>query len=391
MNDRLSGFEVAHDDSFGARLLIDLDALADNWRLLRDLSSPARCAAVVKADGYGLGIGPVTTTLYAAGCRDFFVATVHEGLAARQHAAEARIYVMNCILPGIEPACRAADLIPVLASMEQVALWIASCIDKGEHPCALQIDTGMHRLGISVAEALALADDVTRPAGFSPVLVMSHLACADEPEHPLNKIQRDHFRDLTAAFDGIEASLTNSAGILLGEDYLFDLTRPGIALYGGYTPPDRDPCFRPVVTAEARVITIRQARAGETVGYGATHRLERDSRLAVCSIGYADGYLRAVSGHGTPLRDGGTAGASGYGGGRRLPVLGRVTMDMTVFDVTDLPEQALRPGEFVELFGHNVPIEEIAATGGTIGYELLTALGARYHRRYRQSTAEDFA
>ena len=377
-------------DSFGARLLIDLDALADNWRILRDLSSPARCAAVVKADGYGLGIGPVIQALYAAGCRDFFVATVHEGVAVRQNAADTRIYVMNCILPGIEADCRSADLVPVLASMEQVALWIGSCVDNGEHPCALQVDTGMHRLGISVDEALALADEVTRPSGFSPVLLMSHLACADEPEHSLNRIQREHFRHIAAAFDGIEASLTNSAGILLGEDYLFDLTRPGIALYGGYNPSDREIGLRPVVTAEARVITIRHARAGETVGYGATHRLERDSRLAVCSVGYADGYLRAVSGHGTPLRDGGTAGASGYCGGQRLPVLGRVTMDMTVFDVTDLPDHALRPGEFIELFGHNVPIEETAATGGTIGYELLTALGGRYHRRYKQSTAEDF-
>ena len=389
LNDRQSSFEVAHDDSFGTRLLIDLEALAHNWRLMRDLSSPARCSTVVKADGYGLGIGPVTTTLYAAGCRDFFVATVHEGVAARQYAPEARIFVMNCILPGIEAACRASNLVPVLASMEQVALWIAAGIENGDHPCALQVDTGMHRLGISVDEALTLADDVTRPSGFSPVLVMSHLACADEPEHPLNTVQRDHFRKIATAFHGIEASLTNSAGILLGEDYLFDLTRPGIALYGGYTPSDRDVGFRPVVTAEARVITIRDARAGETVGYGATHRLERDSRLAVCSVGYADGYLRAVSGHGTPLRDGGTDGADGFGGGRRLPVLGRVTMDMTVFDVTDVPDHALCPGEFIELFGHNVPIEEIAAAGGTIGYELLTALGGRYHRRYRQSAAED--
>ena len=386
MNDWQDGFDATRDESFGARLLIDLDALADNWRVLRDLSAPARCAAVVKADGYGLGVGPVTTTLYETGCRDFFVATVHEGVATRRYAPEARIYVMNCMLPGIDAACRDADLVPVLASMEQVALWTSSCIDNGEHPCALQVDTGMHRLGISVEEALTLADDVTRPSGFLPVLVMSHLACADEPDHSLNPVQRDHFRTIATAFDGVEASLTNSAGILLGDDYLFDLTRPGIALYGG--APNEQIGLKPVVTAEARVITIRQARAGETVGYGAAHQLERDSRLAVCSVGYADGYHRAVSGHGTPLREGGTAGATGYCRGYRLPVLGRVTMDMTVFDATDLPVDALRPGEFIELFGHNVPITETAEAAGTIGYELLTSLGGRYHRSYRRSTAD---
>jgi alanine racemase len=382
LNNQPFGIEDTDDDGFGARLIIDLDALADNWRTMGEYSSPARCAAVVKADGYGLGIEQVTATLYGAGCRDFFVATAREGVVVRQHAADARIYVMNCILPGIEAACRAADLVPVLASMEHVAIWTQSCIENGEHPCALQVDTGMHRLGISVGEAELLANDVTRPAGFSPVHIMSHLACSDEPDHPLNLEQRDRFGDLMAAFGGIEASLSNSAGILLGSGYRFDVTRPGIALYGGKASAKHDDRIKPVVTAQTRIITIRHARAGDTVGYGAAATLHRDSRLAVCSVGYGDGYMRAVSGAGTPSRDGGTKGACGFAGGHYLPVVGRITMDLTVFDITDLPDGSMRPGNFIELFGHDVLLDDVAATGGTIGYELLTSLGTRYRRHY---------
>ena len=380
-----------HEDGSGARLLIDLDALADNWQHLRDLSAPARCAAVVKADGYGLGLGPVVSTLYAAGCRDFFVATAAEGVAARQYASDARVYVMNCILPGIERACRAADLIPVLASMQHVAFWTQDCIRHGDHPCALQVDTGMHRLGLSVEETAMLAADVTRPAGFSPILVMSHLACGDQSDHPMNDRQRERFTAIAAAFEGVEASLSNSAGILAGDRFLFDLTRPGIALYGGRASNDAASVLKPVVTAQARIMVIRHARAGETVGYGAAAELDSDRVLAVCSVGYADGYMRAVSGAGTPLRQHAPDGASGFACGQRVPVIGRVTMDITTFDITDLPAGALQPGDFIELFGPNIPIDEVAATGGTIDYELLTGLGRRYFRHYQPTRTPETA
>lgn len=370
------------DEGFGARLTIDLQALADNWRRMREHSSPARCAAVIKADGYGLGAEPVATSLYDAGCRDFFVATAREGAVVRQHAPDARIFVMNCILPGIEETCRVAELVPVLASMEHVALWTQACIANGEHPCALQVDTGMNRLGLSIDEAMALADDVTRPSGFAPVLVMSHLACADEPEHPLNGQQLAAFRNIAEAFGGVEASLANSAGVMLGGSYLFDLTRPGIALFGGAVGDHVRPLTDPVVTAEARIITVREAKRGETVSYGGTMTLRRDSRIAVCSIGYADGYMRALSGTGVTLRGHHAEGGHGFACGQKLPVLGRVTMDMTAFDITDLPEGSLKAGDFIELFGKNVPLDDVAATAGTIGYELLTLLGSRYRRHY---------
>ena len=382
MNERHIGTEHDIDEGYGARLTIDLQALADNWRTMRDRSRPARCAAVIKADGYGLGAPEVATTLYAAGCRDFFVATAREGAIIRVYAPQARIFVMNCILPGIEETCRAAGLVPVLASMEHVAIWTNTCVANGDHPCALQVDTGMNRLGITHEEAVTLAEDVTRPAGFSPVLLMSHLACADRPDHPLNSHQLEAFQAAAATFEGVEASLSNSAGVLLGPEYRFDLTRPGIMLFGGSVGEDVEPLTRPVVTAEARIITIRHARRGETVSYGATVTLERDSRIAVCSIGYADGYLRTLSGNGVPLRTIESEGAHAFAAGHRLPILGRVTMDMTAFDITDVPENALQAGDFVELFGNNVALDDVARAGGTIGYELLTALGQRYRRHY---------
>ncbi|MEM9107832.1 MAG: alanine racemase [Pseudomonadota bacterium] len=382
MNELPYSAENTWDESHAARLTIDLGVLVDNWLALQKLSAPARCSAVVKADGYGLGTEAVSTSLYAVGCRDFFVATAHEGVQVRRHAPEARIFVMNCLLPGIEDLCRTHALVPVLASMAHVAHWANACVARGDHPCALQVDTGMNRLGITVAEALALSGDVTRPHGFSPVLVMSHLACADEPEHPHNAFQLDGFRRVAAAFEGIEKSFSNSAGILLGGEYKFDLTRPGIALYGGAVGHHVAATTRPVVTAEARILTIRQAKKGETVSYGATVRLDRDSRIAVCSIGYADGYLRALSGTGVTLRSHDPRGAHGHAHGNSLPVLGRVTMDLTAFDVTDLPDGLLRPGDFIELFGSNIALDDVALIGGTIGYELLTSLGSRYQRVY---------
>jgi alanine racemase len=187
---------------------------------------------------------------------------------------------------------------------------------------------------------------------------------------------------VSAAFEGVEASLSASAGIFLGADYHFDLTRPGIALYGGEAVNGVANPMRPVATTEARILQIRSAKAGETVSYGGSHRLSRDSRLAVASVGYADGYMRNLSGAGVPLRTSVQPGASGFIAGHRVPVLGRITMDLTIFDVTDLPHGAISAGDYIELFGHNMALDEVARAAGTIGYELLTALGLRYERRY---------
>ncbi|MDH4413005.1 MAG: alanine racemase C-terminal domain-containing protein, partial [Rhizobium sp.] len=222
----------------------------------------------------------------------------------------------------------------------------------------------------------------SRPASLDPVLVMSHLACGDDPSSPMNRQQLEKFQAVSAAFEGVESSLSASAGIFLGSDYHFDLTRPGIALYGGEAVNGAKNPMQPVVKAEARILQVREAKAGESVSYGATHVLSRDSRLAIASVGYADGYLRNLSGSGIPLRQTGLPGAQGVIGGRPVPVVGRVTMDQTVFDMTDLAPNSVRAGDYIELIGPSMPLDDVARAGGTIGYEMLTGLGLRYERLY---------
>lgn len=364
------------------RLTIDLSALADNWRDMARRSGGVRTAAVVKADAYGLGIEDVGQTLYHAGARDFFVAVPAEGATLRAYAPEARIFVLSGAWPGAEGLFFEHDLVPVIASQEQLAFWMAVVAEHGDHPCALHVDTGFNRLGLPLEDALALADDVSRPASLSPVLVLSHLACGDDPTAAMNRQQLEAFQRVSAAFEGIESSLSASAGIFLGSDYHFDLTRPGIALYGGEALNGVANPMRPVATAEARILQIREAKAGQTVSYGATCKLTRNSRLAIVSAGYADGYLRSLSGSGVTVREAGLPAAYGFIAGHKVPVAGRVTMDLTIFDVTDVPEGAIAAGDYIELFGANMPIDEVARAAGTIGYELLTGLGLRYERRY---------
>ncbi|NTE85937.1 alanine racemase [Agrobacterium rubi] len=381
-DDSLSESENDAFDTAPLRVTVDLGALADNWRDMAKRSGKARTAAVVKADAYGMGIEDCGATLYHAGARDFFVATIAEGATLRPHAPEARIFVLSGIWPGQEQQVFTNDLVPVVASEEQLSFWMRLMAERGDHPFALHIDTGFNRLGLPLDDALFLADDVTRPASFDPVLVLSHLACADTPSSPMNKAQLESFRQVSAAFEGIESSLSASAGIFLGPDYHFDLTRPGIALYGGEAVNGMANPMRPVAKAEARIIQIREAGEGQTVSYGGTHVLKRASHLAIASVGYADGYHRSLSGSGIPLRDMGNGGAYGFINGYEVPVAGRVTMDLTIFDVTDVPPNAIRAGDYIELFGPNVPVDEVARAAGTIGYEMLTGLGLRYERQY---------
>jgi alanine racemase len=381
-DDSFSEIETDAFDAAPLRLTVDLGALADNWRDMARRSGKARASAVVKADAYGMGIEDCGATLYHAGARDFFVATVAEGATLRPHAPEARIFVLSGIWPGQERLVFANDLVPVVASEEQLSFWMGLMAERGDHPFALHVDTGFNRLGLSLDDALFLADDVTRPASFDPVLVLSHLACADTPSSPMNRMQLESFQQVAAAFEGVESSLSASAGIFLGPDYHFDLTRSGIALYGGEAVNGVANPMRAVAKAEARILQIREAKQGQTVSYGGTLRLTRDSRLAIASVGYADGYHRSLSGSGIPLREMGNSGAHGFVNGHKVPIAGRVTMDLTIFDVTDLPVNAIRAGDYIELFGPNMPVDDVARAAGTIGYEMLTGLGLRYERQY---------
>lgn len=373
----------------GGRLTVDLAALRANYRLLQARAGGAQVAGVVKANAYGLGIEQVAKALWAEGCRVFFVALPAEGAALREVLPEAYIYILAGLFEtGSADIYHEWGLLPVLNSRTEIAIWEAHGWDGDvPRPCAIHVDTGMNRLGLSAEEAIAFASDNTLTGAITPLLVMSHLACADDKAHPLNKRQCESFQAVRSVFPQAESSLSNSAGTYLGPDFAFDLVRPGIALYGG-NPVSGESLMHPVATAEARIIQLRMAQAGETVSYGAPVPLARDTRIAVAAVGYADGYHRAASGAGVPLRQALARGGMGFINGRRVPVLGRITMDLTMFDVTDLDEEVTH-GDWIELFGSNVPIDEAAAAAGTIAYELLTSLGSRYDRRYHGGEATD--
>ena len=363
-----------------SRLTIDLDALVANWRLMAERSGAAKASAVVKADAYGLGLKPVAEALAEAGCSTFFVAVPDEAVQLRRALPKAEIFVLSGVFDA-ESAEAMADIgaIPVLNSLSQIDIWSRAAAHL---PCALHADTGMNRLGLSVVEALAFAERNAREKLVRLVLLMSHLACADVPAHPLNRQQLQSFQRVRAAFPGVESSLANSAGVFLGPDYLLDLTRPGIALYGGAAVNGIANPMHPVVKAEARILQIRHAKAGETVSYGASLTLSRDTVIAVAGCGYADGFHRAGSGSGVPVRRAQAQGAQGFVAGHRVPVIGRITMDLTLFDVSDVPEADLEQAQWVELFGNTIALDDAAQAAGTIGYEMLTSLGSRYHRSY---------
>jgi alanine racemase len=362
--------EQAGTDAAGLVLTIDLGALRRNWEHFARLSAPAKASAVVKADAYGIGIEKAVPVLWAAGCPTYFVAVPGEGVRVRKAAPDATIYILNSFAPAWAESCRAHRLRPVLGSVAAVKAW-ADCA-PGE-PSGLQVDTGMNRLGLTAREALELARDEALLAKAAPQLVMSHFACADDPKHPMNLRQIAQFREIRQAFPGLAASLAGSAGITLGADALFELTRPGIALYGAEFLADKPP-LETVVTAQACVLQVREASAGETVGYSAGQRLDRNRRLAVLSAGYADGYHRLAGS--SDARMGGRVWLRG----REAPLMGRVSMDLMVADVTDIPDVAA--GDWAELFGPNLAIDDAARAADTVGYEFLTQLSRRAARVY---------
>ncbi|WP_306118688.1 MULTISPECIES: alanine racemase [unclassified Roseitalea] len=368
----------------GGRLSIDRAALAANWRRIAAHVAPAECAGVVKANAYGLGARAIVPALAEAGCATFFVALPCEGRTVRAAAPKARIFMLSGIAPEWLDAAIESELVPVLGSVEQAALWAER---GGGRPCGLQVDTGMNRLGLRVDEALALASHAGLRAKLTIVHVMSHFACAEQPDHPMNRAQMESFQPVLAAFSGIESSFSNSAATLFGGAFGCSMVRPGIALYGGGDMPEAIAPMRNVVTLEGRIMQIRTARAGETVSYGATQTLGRDTTIAVVAVGYADGYPRAGSGTGVPLRMAVPGGLCGVIAGLRAPVLGRVTMDLTAFDVTEVPHAALEGG-WIELIGPHMPLDDVARACGTIGYELLTSLGPRYARDYLPASEE---
>ncbi|WP_414902142.1 alanine racemase [Sphingomonas flavalba] len=360
----------------GGCLTISLDALRANYRLIAARVAPARAAAVVKADGYGLGALRVAPALAAEGCRAFFVAHLSEAIAVKPSLPpDASLFVLNGLTPGSEPACIAVGATPVLNSYDQALRWQQAAAAAGTPLAAVvQVDSGMSRLGMSLAEAGALAGDAEFRAAVPVVLLMSHLACADTPDNPANEAQRNRFAAAAALFPGVPLSLANSGGSFLPAGFHLALVRPGVSLYGGAPNNAAPNPMRPVVALDARVIQIRTIPPGAGVGYGLTFTADRETRIATIAAGYADGLPRAL----------GNRGAAYYNG-VRLPIAGRVSMDSITLDVTALPPDTLQPGALVELIGPHQSLDQLAADAGTISYEILTSLGHRYHRIYRDS------
>jgi|AraplaMF_Col_mMF_1032025.scaffolds.fasta_scaffold00156_3 alanine racemase len=363
-------------DASTAVLTIDLAAIAENYKILTEQVAPATCGAAVKADAYGLGAAMVAPVLHRAGCEHFFVATLDEALALRPILATSKIYILNGLPSGAAAILAAENLIPVLGTLAQIAEWGSFCRANLPRPAALMIDSGMSRLGLSEGDMMRLAADPASLQGVPVVHVMSHLACSDDEKSPMNVKQLTLYQALVTGFpwpEGVKPTLgmAASSGCFLGTDYHFDLVRPGAALYGlepmiGHPNP-----MRPVIGLEGKILQIRDVDLGMTVGYGASHQFRGRSRLAVIGVGYADGIFRSLGNRGAV-----------FVAGERAPIVGRISMDLMTADIGHLPSASVHVGDAVEIIGPHQSVDDLARDAGTIGYEILTALGSRYLRRY---------
>ena len=362
----------------GAILTIDLGAIRANYRQLRARIGRAQCAAVVKADAYGLGAAQVATALIGEGCRHFFVAHLDEGVALRSHLpASVEIFVLHGPLPGSEAEFLRHQLIPVLNSVEQMAGWRRLAQRENRQlPAIVQVDSGMSRLGLSPADVDAGLQDPDFLHGIELRYLMSHLACAEVTEHPMNAAQHRHFIAARARFPACGASFANSSGIFLGPDFHFDLVRPGAALYGIAPVAGAANPMQPAVRLQGRIIQTRRIAEGDGVGYGVRYRADGPRMVATVSVGYADGWLRSASGRG-----------SAFIGTQEAPQIGTISMDTLTLDVTGIDPQLLLPGMPVDLLSAARTVDTVAAAAGTIAYEILTSLGTRYRREYIDTTS----
>ena len=364
----------------GAILSIDLGALTSNYHFLTKKLGGRKPSAVIKADGYGLGALPIAITLANAGCQIFFVANLEEGIRLRNglnetevsEYSDTEIHVLSGLMSNTEDVYEVSRLIPVLGSLNQIYDWKVYCQRNNEAlPCDIHVDTGISRLGLPPVELAILEIDPSRIESLNISLIISHLACADKPDHTKNKEQLIAFNHVRKVLPQGRASLANSSGIFLGTDYHFDLARPGAALYGLEPITDQANPMAQVVRLQGKIAQIRDIDTPQTVGYGATHCTEGPARIATVSVGYADGYSRHLSSKGI-----------GYIGDFPVPIVGRISMDLITFNITGVPENLCQVGNLVDLIGPNNPVDVIARDSGTIGYEVLTNLGSRFHRRY---------
>ena len=358
-------------------IAVNLAQLRANWEALAQHVAPAECGAVVKANAYGIGAQRVIPTLFDAGCRSFFVATLDEAASARPLAPGAAIYVLDGLMPHTARDFSRLGAIPVLSTLDEVRMWASLSGNRSSAPpSALHFDTGLNRLGMHASDVSVLAREPLLLERLGVSLVMSHLACADDPAHPMNREQLDTFERLRASFPAARASLAASDGLMLGSDFHFDLVRPGSALYGGQASKDRASPVAPVLRVAARILQVEEVPAGARIGYSASYRATSPRRIATIAAGYADGVFRhASAGNET------TGGAVAIGG-RLAPIVGRVSMDLITVDVTDFDDAPPQRGDWADLVGPELPLEAVGAAAGSIGYEVLTRLGSRFHRLY---------
>ena len=352
------------------QLIIDLAALRENYRILSRQAAPARVSAVVKYNAYSLGMVPVIRALWDEGCRTFFTAQLDEGLQVREALPDAEVCVLNGLIAGEEQVYLGNSLTPTLNDPGQLERWSGFCSKTGRKlPAALHFDTGMSRLGFAPAEYRALAEQPVMLEGVDIRYLLSHLACAEQADHPMNITQRDEFARVIRAFPGITHSLAASSGVFLGSDWHFGMVRCGVALYGGNPNLAAPNPMRQVVKLKGKILQIREIDAPETVGYGALYTAPDRKRIATIGAGYADGYPRRLSDQAVVLYE-----------GQALPVVGRVSMDLTTVDVTDAPGVVV--GDMLDLIGPGQDINDLAVQADTIPYEILTSLGARFERVY---------
>lgn len=368
----------------GGVLTIDLDAIVENHRYLHKTSKLRSAAVVLKANAYGLGADQVGPALARIGVRSFFVASLEEGLRLRRCLDEVvpacSIYVLAGPLPGAESLYQEHQLMPVINSLGQLETWRR--YNKAREqvlPAALHVDTGMSRMGFPALEVQKLGEYPNFLEGTLPLLIMSHMVAAEEPENPINRQQLAAFKTALGHLPKAPASLANSSGIFLGDDYHFDMVRCGAALFGINPTPGQANPMKQVVQLKAKILQIRWIDAPQSVGYGATHKVSRPARIATLSAGYADGLLHSLSNRGKV-----------WAAGREVPVVGRVSMDFLTIDITEIEPESIAPGDYVEIIGPNQDVDALAKDAGTIGYEILTALGDRYHRDYVQGIAKSW-
>lgn len=361
------------------RFDIDRDAIAQNYLYLKKNSGSARCGAAVKANAYGCGIQQVIPVLLQNGCTDFFVADAVEGELVRQLSPTSNIYVLSGFLAQSMEKILNNKLIPIIGSTHQLQQW-QQLSTQSEY--AIQFDTGMSRLGISHSNASSVLNNLST----KPALIMSHFANADEPGNIKNEEQLQAFASIADAYSDIDASIANSAAVISNPNSRFQVTRPGIGIYGGNPLTDRENPMEPVFKLETQIIDIRDINQGETISYGGTFAAKKDMRIATVGIGYADGMPRSASGNGVGLREIQLKGMNCFINGYHLPNLGRITMDLSMFDCSHLAKDDVKIGDWVEIIGKNITIDELAEASGTIGYEILTGFGRPRHANIPKGT-----